>query len=155
MSEALDRQIICKLQSDGRAPNVKMARQLGVSEATVRKRLNRLLTGGVIRITAVPDATKVGFDALTFLALKVDVAQVYQIAEQIASLPEVRAVHVTAGESDLIVEAWLTSREDLLRFMTRHIGPISGIRGITTSQVLRTIKDGSAWTLPTGEGSAG
>jgi Lrp/AsnC family transcriptional regulator for asnA, asnC and gidA len=154
MLEALDRQIICILQGDGRASNVEVARQMGVSEATVRKRLDRLLADGVIRVTAVPDAGKAGFATTTFMTFRVDLGRVNQIAEQIAGLPEVRAIHLTAGESDLIVEAWFTCREDLLRFMTQHVGPISGIRRVATAHVLRTINDGSTWTLPAIAGGA-
>jgi len=62
--DAVDRQIISLLQQDGRTSNVEVASQVGVSEATVRKRLDRLLDEGVVRITAVPNATKVGFSTV-------------------------------------------------------------------------------------------
>lgn len=146
--DSLDRRIICLLQQDGRASNVDVARALGVSEATVRKRLERLLAERVIRVTAVPDAAKVGFPTIAFVMLSVELAQVGRIAEQISRLPEVRASYLTTGGSELIVEAWFTSSEDLLRFMTERIGGIPGIRRMGMFHVLRTIKDGSGWILP-------
>ena len=146
--DSLDRQIIRILQRDGRTSNVETARQAGVSEATVRKRLDRLAATRAVRITAVPDPARVGFSTIAFMTLSVNLAKVGQIADQIARMPEVRVIHLTAGESNLIVEAWFTSSEDLLRFMTQHIGPIAGIRRTATSHVLRTIKDGSEWVLP-------
>jgi Lrp/AsnC family transcriptional regulator for asnA, asnC and gidA len=146
--DSVDRQIIRVLQQDGRTSNVEIARQVGVSEATVRKRLDRLVSEGTIRITAIPHATKLGFSTITFMTISVDLAQVGQITEQIAQVPEVRAIYLTAGETDVIVEAWFTCSDDLLRFMTQHIGPIPGIRRTTTTHVLRTIKDGSGWILP-------
>ena len=151
MSHVLDsvnRQIIHILQRDGRTSNVEIARQIGMSEATVRKRLERLVSAQVIRINAVPDASRAGFSTLAFLTLSVDLAQVGQIADQIARMPEVRTIHLTSGGSELLVEAWFTSSDDLLRFMTQHIGGIPGIRSTATSQVLKTIKDGSGWVLP-------
>ncbi len=146
--DSVDWQIIRVLQQDGRTSNVEVARQVGVSEPTVRKRLERLLSTRLIRITAVPDASGLGFSTVAFVTLSVDLARAGQIATEIARLPEVRTVHLTTGGSELIVEAWFTSSEDLLRFMAEQIGGIAGIRRTATSHVLRTIKDGSQWVLP-------
>ncbi len=146
--DSLDRQIIRVLQVDGRTPSVEIARQAGVSEATVRKRLERLLSARVIRITAVPDAARVGFSTIAFMTLNVELARAGQIADEIAQLPEVRTIHLTTGGSELLVEAWFTSSDDLLRFMSQHIGGIPGIRRTATSHVLKTIRDGSGWVLP-------
>jgi DNA-binding Lrp family transcriptional regulator len=102
----------------------------------------------MIRITALPDATKVGFSTIAFVTLSVDLARAGQIADEIARLPEVRTIHLTTGGGELLVEAWFTSSDDLLRFMTQHIGGIPGIRRTATSHVLKTIKDGSGWLMP-------
>lgn len=146
--DSLDRAIIRGLQQDGRASNVDVARCVGVSEATVRKRLERLQSEGVIRVTAVPDAGRVGFASIAFVMLSVELAQVGRISEQIASLPEVRAIYLTTGGSELLVEAWFRSSDDLVRFMTQQIGCIPGIRRTAMFHILRTIKDGSGWVLP-------
>jgi Lrp/AsnC family transcriptional regulator for asnA, asnC and gidA len=146
----VDKGIIRILQQDGRISNVEIARQVGVSEATVRKRLDRLLSEGTIRITAVPNAARLGFSTITFMIIGVDLARVGQIAEQIAQLPQVRAIYMTAGENNLIAEAWFRSGDDLLHFMSQHFGPIPGIRRTATAHVLKTIKDGSEWLLPLG-----
>ena len=147
--DALDRQIISLLQRDGRAANVDIARRLGVSEATVRKRLDRLVSEGVVRITAVPDAAKVDLSTVTFIALDIDLSQLDQIADRLAPLSEVRAIYYTSGESDLILEAWFSSADQLLHFLTRQVASIPGVHRAATSHVLRTIKDGSTWVLPT------
>jgi Lrp/AsnC family transcriptional regulator for asnA, asnC and gidA len=146
--DSVDRQIIRVLQRDGRTSNVEIARHVGVSEATVRKRLERLLSTRMIRITAMPNASRIGFSSIAFMTLSMDLASVGQIAEEIARLPDVRTVHLTSGGSELIVEAWFMSSEELLHFMTQHIGGIAGIRKMAISHVLRTFKDGSGWILP-------
>lgn len=146
--DAIDRQIIAILQQDGRTPNVEVARQLGVSEATVRKRLDRMVSEDVVRITAIPNPSKVGLPTITFLTLGVELAQLDQVSDQLARLPEVRAIYYTSGESDLIAEVWLASADALLHFLTRSIASIPGIRKTATSHVLRTIKDSSRWQLP-------
>ncbi len=146
--DSLDRQMIGLLQRDGRASNVDIARRLGVSEATVRKRLDRLISERVVRITAVPDAAKVGLSTITFINLDVNLAQLDHITTRLSQLPEVRAIHYTSGESDLILEAWFPSGDELLHFLTRQIASIPGIRRAATSHVLRTIKDDTSWVLP-------
>lgn len=146
--DAVDRQIISLLQQDGRTSNVEVARRVGVSEATVRKRLDRLLDEGVMRITAVPNPAKVGFPTVTFVTLDVDLAYLDGVADRLGRLPEVRAIYYTTGENDLVVEAWFDSSEQLLHFLTRQIGAIPGIKQAATSHVLRTLKDCSTWVLP-------
>jgi Lrp/AsnC family transcriptional regulator for asnA, asnC and gidA len=147
--DSVDRHIIQVLQRDGRASNVEIARQVGVSEATVRKRLDRLISEGIVRITAVPDAARVDLSTVTFLSFEVELAQMDQIADQLSRCPEVRSIYYTTGESDLIVEAWFPSSNELLHFLTHRVASISGIKRTATSHVLRTIKDSSTWTLPT------
>lgn len=146
--DAVDRQIISLLQQDGRTSNVEIARQVGVSEATVRKRLDRLLGEGVMRITAVPNAAKVGFSTVTFVTLDVDLSYLDSIADRLGRLSEIRAIYYTTGESDLVVEAWFHSSEQLLHFLTQQIAAIPGIKQTATSHVLRTLKDTSTWVLP-------
>ena len=146
--DSVDRKIIHILQRDGRMSNVEIARQVGVSEATVRKRLDRLVSARIIRVTAVPDAASTGFSTIAFMTLSVDLARAGQIADEIARLPEVRTIHLASAGSEILVEAWFTSSDDLLRFMSQQIGGIPGIRVTETAHVLKTIKDGSGWVLP-------
>jgi Lrp/AsnC family transcriptional regulator for asnA, asnC and gidA len=146
--DSVDRQIIRALQRDGRASNVDIARTVGVSEATVRKRLERLLSEGVVRITAEPDAARVGLSTVTFLSFEIELSQMDQIADQLSRCPEVRSIYYTTGESDMIVEAWFPSSKELLHFLTHRVASIPGIKRTATSHVLRTIQDSSTWTLP-------
>ena len=87
-------------------------------------------------------------DAVTFINLDVDLARLDQIADGLSQLPEVRAIYYTSGESDLILEAWFPSGDELLHFLTRQVASIPGVRSATTSHVLRTLKDSSTWVLP-------
>ena len=81
--DAVDRQIIRILQADGRTANVEVARRVGMSEATVRKRLERLVSEGVIHITAVPNPSKVGLSTVTFLTLDVELSLLERIADEL------------------------------------------------------------------------
>jgi Lrp/AsnC family transcriptional regulator for asnA, asnC and gidA len=146
--DSVDREILRTLQQDGRASNVDIARKVGVSEATIRKRLDRLLSEGMLRIAAVPEPAKVGLSTVTFLFFDVELSQMDQVADRLSHLPEVHSVYYTTGESDLIAEAWFPSSKELLRFLTHRVASISGIKRTATSHVLRTIKDSITWVLP-------
>jgi len=146
--DATDRQIITLLQMDGRASNVDMARTIGVAEATVRKRIERLLGEGVIRIVAMPALDKVGMEVKAVILLKVELGHVMRIGEQLAAMKEVRCVSYTTGEYDIIMEVVLQSDDELLHFLTNRLASIDGIRTTVTSHVLKDIKETHEWTLP-------
>ena len=146
--DAVDRQIIRILQEDGRTANVEVARRVGMSEATVRKRLERLVSEGVIHITAVPNPSKVGLSTVTFLTLDVELSLLERIADELGQSAQVRAIYYTTGENNLIIEAWFHSSDELLQFLTQEIASIRGIQRVTTSHVLRRLKNGSHWVLP-------
>ena len=146
--DSVDRQIVCLLQRDGRTSNVEIARRIGVSEATVRKRLDRLVSESVIRIAALPDPARVGLDIVTFIILDVDLSYLDRIAGQLGRCPQVRAIYYTTGEHDLVVEAWFHSSQELLSFLTQELAAIPGIRQVATSHMLRKLKDPADWLLP-------
>lgn len=146
--DSTDRSIIALLQMDGRMSNVDIARAVGVAEATVRKRTERLIKDGVIRVVAVPAAEKLGLEVETMIMLRVDLSQVQRIGEQLAAMDEVRSVKYATGEYDVIVEALFPSDEELLDFLTRRLARIQGIYATATSHVLKSIKQGCDWLLP-------
>jgi len=146
--DATDRRIIALLQLDGRMSNVDIARTIGVTEATVRKRLERLLNEDVIHVVAIPSVDKMGLEVETAIMLKVDLGQVDRIGEQLAAMKEVRAVKYATGEYDIILEAVFPSDDELLQFLTARLARIQGIRNTATSHVLKTIKQSCDWVLP-------
>lgn len=146
--DAIDRRIIALLQLDGRTSNVDIARAVGIAEATVRKRIERLLTEGTIRVVAIPALERLGLEVETVIMLKVDLGRANQVAEQLAAMKEVRSVKYTTGEYDIILEAAFPSDDDLLRFLTSRLAQINGIRATATSHVLRGIKQICDWLLP-------
>lgn len=143
-----DLRIIRLLQDDGRMSNVDVARALGMSEATVRKRVDRLLTEKVIRVVALPDLAVVGYPVLTLVTLKVDLARVEAVSKALAALPKVRWVSYATGEYDLALEAAFSSDEELVSFLTEQLAAIPGILSVSTAHVLRTTKTVADWRLP-------
>ena len=146
--DATDRQIIALLQADGRASNVDIARSVGVTEGTVRKRIERLLSEGLIRVVAVPSVDKLGLEVETVIMLKVDLGHAMRAGEALAAMPEVRSVRYTTGEYDIIIEVAVPSDDDLLAFLTDRLAVVTGIRATATSHVLKNIKQSCDWVLP-------
>ena len=99
----LDKAIIGCLQADGRRPYAQIGRELQVPEATVRQRAERLITRGIVQVVGVTDPLAMGFQQPALIGLKVDLARLDRIAEQVAKLDEVTYVVITAGRYDLVL----------------------------------------------------
>ena len=84
--DELDRKIIGLLQVDGRASNAKIAREVGVSEGTVRRRLRRLIQDDVVKVIAVPNLEKLGYATTALIGLQTGPGKSDAVAEAIAQL---------------------------------------------------------------------
>src|SRR5437868_13887194 len=103
------KQIVEQLQQDGRRPYAAIAKAVGLSEAAVRQRVQRLLDAGVMQIVAVTDPLRVGLHRQAMLGLKVD-GDVRDIAAKLAASDEIDYVVICSGAYDMLVE--LTARDD-------------------------------------------
>lgn len=151
MSFALDEtdlRIIRLLQTDGRMTNMDVSRSLGMSEATVRKRVDRLISEKAIRVVALPDLTAVGYPLVAIISLQVDLAQVEQIGRTLAALPEVRWLACGTGACDVVFEAAFPNDEQLWSFLTGPLAAAPGIRSVATTHVQRLVKQAPDWGLP-------
>ena len=99
----LDKRIIEHLQEDGRRPFTQIASALGVSEAAVRARTNRLVERGILQIVGVADPDKLGFQQ-ALIGVRCQPGKLLEVAEALASMPEVDYVVVTTGRFDVLIE---------------------------------------------------
>ncbi|MBO55046.1 MAG: transcriptional regulator [Dehalococcoidia bacterium] len=130
--DELDHKIIALLQMDGRASNAKIAREVGVSEGTVRRRLRRLTKDDVVHIVAVPNLEKLGYATTALIGLQTGPGMSDTVAESLASLPESHYVAVTTGSYDVFVWAGLESAEGLGNFLRTRVGVIEGVQRTET-----------------------
>ncbi|MDA0677424.1 MAG: Lrp/AsnC family transcriptional regulator [Chloroflexi bacterium] len=130
--DALDRKIISLLESNGRASNARIARDVGVSEGTVRRRLKRLIQDSIINVVALPDPSKLGYNSEAIIGVQVDPDQVDAVAEKLSKLQHTRWVAVTTGTYDVFAWATLPSAEELGIFLREKIGVIQGVRRTET-----------------------
>jgi Lrp/AsnC family transcriptional regulator, regulator for asnA, asnC and gidA len=141
----LDKRIIEHLQEDGRKPFTQIAADLGVSEAAVRARTNRLIERGIMQVVGVTDPLKLGFQQWAMIGVRCEAARLIEVAEEIAAFPETDYVVVTAGSYDILVECVAEDNEALLHFLSEKLRKIQGVRETETFVYLRLMKQSYQW----------
>jgi Lrp/AsnC family transcriptional regulator for asnA, asnC and gidA len=141
----LDKRIIEHLQQDGRRAFTQIALDLGVSEAAVRARTNRLIEKGILQVVGVTDPLKLGFQQMAMICVKCEAESLLEVAEQIAAFPETDYVVVIAGTYDILVECVAEDNEALLQFLSERLRKIPGVRETETFVYLRLMKQSYQW----------
>jgi Lrp/AsnC family transcriptional regulator for asnA, asnC and gidA len=143
--DRVERMMIALLQKDGRLGVQSLARKLGVSDVTARRKLRRLLGEGIVQIVAAVDPFQIGFQSPVIIALKIDRARIDDIAAKLCSHPSIRYVAAATGKVDLIIEVVAASNHDLAEFVLGYLASIPGIVDTETSLVLRIYKQTWNW----------
>src|SRR6187401_3076379 len=136
----LDKRVIEHLQQDGRRPFTQIAADLGVSEAAVRARTNRLIERGILQVVGVTDPLKLGFHQMAMIGIRCQSDKLIAVAEHLAAMPEVDYVVITAGSYDLLIETVCEDNEALLVFLAERLRAIDGVRDTETFVYLRLVK---------------
>lgn len=147
MLDQTDREIIKHLQVDGRKPYTAIAKELKVSEGTIRNRVNRMLNERVIQIISMIDPTQLGYDAPAVIGIQVQQPQLEEIVRTIANFPEVSYLVMVSGEFDLFLEVLCKDRETLATFLRDKLMQVNGIIRSQTYITLRTFKMAQGNTL--------
>jgi Lrp/AsnC family transcriptional regulator for asnA, asnC and gidA len=140
----VSRAIIEQLQQDGRRPYATIGKAVGLSEAAVRQRVNRLQETGVIQIVAVTDPMQVGFSRSAMVGIEVD-GDMESVADTIAALPEVDYLVITAGSFDILAEIVCEDDDALLQIINRRIRVLPGVRRTETFMYLTLRKQIYTW----------
>ena len=130
--DELDREIMSLLQIDGRASNAKIAREVGVSEGTVRRRLRRLIQEDVVKVIAVPNLEKLGYATTALIGLQTAPGRSDAVADAIANLNEAHYVAITTGAYDVFIWVGVESTESLGTFLRTKIGVIGDVQRTET-----------------------
>ncbi len=138
------KRIIELLQEDGRQAYVTIAREVGLSEAAVRQRVQRLIDGGVIQIVAVTDPLQIGFTREAMVGLRTT-GDIGPVATAVSALPEVSYVVTTAGGFDLIIEVVCEDDAHLLDLISTRLRTIPGVVSTETFVYLKLNKQHYNW----------
>ena len=130
--DRLDVKIVTHLQQNGQSTNAGIARKVGVSEETVRRRLKKLTNEGFIKVVAVPNAKKMGYDTQVVIGIQVDADKVDEVTDALAEMPEITWVAITTGPYDIFVWATLKSPDALSDFLRKRVGQTKGVRKMET-----------------------
>jgi Lrp/AsnC family transcriptional regulator for asnA, asnC and gidA len=120
----------------------------GITERTVRYRLERLIAEKVIAVSAIVDPKSIGFPVVADVFIEVEPGQVLEVAYKLAAYEMITYVACATGERDISVQIAARDNQELYRFVTEVIGRIAGVRRTTTSIVPMIIKDDAHWQIP-------
>jgi Lrp/AsnC family transcriptional regulator for asnA, asnC and gidA len=139
--DKLDCRLIRLLQKDGRMSNIAIAQELGVSEYTVRNRMKRLLDDKIIKIVAVSDPIKLGFEVSGNLKIKIDLKKADMVIENLKKIDSVIWVALTTGGTDIDVDFITRSLKEFQDLIFKTISRIDGVLSTETSLMVDLVKD--------------
>ncbi|WP_432523051.1 Lrp/AsnC family transcriptional regulator [Kineococcus sp. SYSU DK006] len=142
--DAVSKRIIEVLQEDGRMSYAAIGKAVGLSEAAVRQRVQRLLDSGVMQIVAVTDPLQIGFSRQAMIGIRAE-GDTRVVADRLAELPEIDYVVVTAGSFDVMVEVVCEDDDDLLELINGKIRAVPGVVGTETFVYLKLRKQLYNW----------
>ena len=138
-----DRAIIEQLQADGRIPYTRLGAAVGLSEAAVRQRVQRLLDAGVMQVVAVTNPLSLGFRRMAMIGVRTG-GPSDGIAPALQAMPDIDYLVVTAGSFDLMCEVVVSDDADLLD-LTNRIRRVPGVVSTETFIYLDLVKQTFAW----------
>ncbi|MEM6581235.1 MAG: Lrp/AsnC family transcriptional regulator [Pseudomonadota bacterium] len=148
-----DEAIIALLRGDGRMPYRAIARQLDLTENTVRARVRRLEQSNTMRVVAVTDIEAAGYRMLLAIGVQVENRAPERVAEALAELPEVFSVNVVLGAQDIEILVVAEDETALSELVGSRLPAIQGVRRLTPSLALDVLKNQPDWVPFHSEGS--
>jgi Lrp/AsnC family transcriptional regulator for asnA, asnC and gidA len=146
----VDRRIIRAFRFGGRLSNAEIAREVQVSEGTVRRRLAQLTETGVLKFVAITSPRTLGLHVDTLIGITADGDKVHQVAVELAAMPEVRYAGISMGSVDIWIGALFPSVDAWLEFRKR-VAQVDGIQKAETFQITRVLKRNFDWVVPQNE----
>jgi Lrp/AsnC family transcriptional regulator for asnA, asnC and gidA len=147
--DKIDRDIVDLLMEDGRMSAAEIARRVGeISERAVRYRIERMVSEGVIKVSAIINPKALGFRVIADVFIEVESSRIEEVAEKLTHLERVSYVACSIGESDISAQIVALNNNEVYTFVTEVIGKVPGVRKTTTSIVPVVLKDVYDWKIP-------
>ncbi len=145
MLDQIDCQMIELLQKDGRISNTDLAKEIGISEATVRTRLNRLINEEYIQIVAVSNPIKLGFKIVGNIRIHVEIKKMEKIIRELKKLKPLWFIVQTTGGTGIDTEFVVKSLDELNELIFEKINKIDGVVRTETTLFLKYLKRHYGW----------
>ncbi len=140
----VSKSIVEQLQTDGRRSYAEIGKAVGLSEAAVRQRVQKLTDAGVMQVVAVTDPMQLGFYRQAMIGIRV-VGDTTHVAEELSSMRAVDYVVLTAGSFDILAEVVCEDDDDLIDLLNSRIRAIEGVQSTETFVYLRLQKQFYNW----------
>lgn len=142
--DAVSKKIIEQLQVDGRRSYAEIGKAVGLSEAAVRQRVQKLTDAGVMQVVAVTDPMQLGFTRQAMIGIRAS-GDTRVLAEQLSEIPAVDYVVLTAGSFDLLAEVVCEDDEELIALLNSRIRNLDGVLSTETFVYLKLHKQFYNW----------
>ncbi|PPH52137.1 Lrp/AsnC family transcriptional regulator [Rathayibacter sp. AY1E2] len=142
--DEVSKAIIEQLQADGRRSYAEIGKAVGLSEAAVRQRVQKLTESGVMQIVAVTDPMQLGFYRQAMIGVRVT-GDTRDVADRLASIPAVDYVVLTAGSFDILAEVVCENDDDLIALLNQEIRSLPGVLSTETFVYLKLHKQFYNW----------
>jgi Lrp/AsnC family transcriptional regulator for asnA, asnC and gidA len=142
--DAVSKAIIEQLQTDGRRSYAEIGKAVGLSEAAVRQRVQKLTESGVMQVVAVTDPMQLGFYRQAMIGVRVS-GDTTLVAEALGALTAVDYVVLTAGSFDILAEVVCENDDDLIELLNKQIRAIEGVQSTETFVYLKLFKQFYNW----------
>lgn len=149
--DELDHRIIQSLRTDARRTNTDLAKEIGVSEGTIRNRIRRLINEGYMIVVAMARAHKLGFGTDVSIDIVTEAGRQLEVAQRLSEMEAVRYVSIVTGTCDVKIAAVFRSNAELYDWIINDFALVPGIVGSQTSHVLRTLKRVHDWVIYEGD----
>jgi DNA-binding Lrp family transcriptional regulator len=146
--DEIDTQLIRCLQDDPRTSYRSISKRTGISETTVRRRIEGLYGSGTITLNVAPNIHQLGYKSSAIVGLKVDLTQQQAIADEIKAFPEVTFAAVTLGGFDIVFIVAQKSLDALNEFMVQNVSVLEGVKDVNVMVMPELLKILSDWRLP-------
>ena len=143
--DATDNAIIALLRGDGRLPYRAIARELGITEATVRSRVRRLEESNTMRVVAVTDIEAAGYGMLLAVGVQVEGRSPDDVARDLAEVREVFSVNVVVGAQDVEILVVAEDQAALNILLEQRLAKVPGVRRLTPALAVDVLKNQPDW----------
>jgi len=145
MLDEIDAQIIELLQFDGRMPFTAIGEEIGIAEASVRRRVNKLTENGKLQIVGIVEPQELGWNEAGMIGISVQPDMISSVADAIAELEEVSYLFQAAGEFDLFAEVYCKDKNHFVSFLNEKLQKINGGERTRSFIILKMHKLSYRW----------
>lgn len=142
----IDRQLLLLLQENARQSNTTLASKIGLTEGAIRRRLSKLLDGGLVKISAIADPEMFGLSTHAVIGINADIGQIEELTARLAEFEELQFVYETTGRWDIEVVGFFASTADMRTFLQQKLITLPGVYDTDTYLIMRTVKRSFQWS---------